>query len=201
MPPPLHNLEENSLGKVKDKCSNKKGNNKIKLSWIMIILAWTIMISGTVSFFSDLLLRNVNILVAFVILILIILIGIVFDIIGVAVTAGQEMPFHAMASKKIKGAKIAVNMIRNADKVSSFCNDVIGDVCGIISGSVGAIIGAKIIFAGPKIIELLSTAIIGALIASLTVAGKAAGKNYAINNSNDIIFKVSKIIYILKKER
>lgn len=167
----------------------------------MIILVWTIMISGTVSFFSDLLLRNVNILVAFVILIFIIFIGIAFDIIGVAVTAGQEMPFHAMASKKIKGAKIAINMIRNADKVSSFCNDVIGDVCGIVSGSVGAIICAKIVFQGPRIKNVLSTAIIGALIASLTVAGKAVGKNYAINNSNEIIFKVSKIIYILKKDR
>jgi CBS domain containing-hemolysin-like protein len=194
-------VEENSLSKGKDKCGNRKGNNKIKLSWIMIILVWTIMISGTVSLFSDLLLRNVNILVAFVILIFIIFIGIAFDIIGVAVTAGQEMPFHAMASKKIKGAKIAINMIRNADKVSSFCNDVIGDVCGIVSGSVGAIICAKIVFQGPRIMNLLSTAVIGALIASLTVAGKAVGKNYAINNSNDIIFKVSKIIYILKKDR
>ena len=47
--------------------------------------------------------------------------------------------YHAMSSKKIKGAKKAVSFKKNADKVSSFCNDVIGDICGIISGSAGEI--------------------------------------------------------------
>lgn len=176
--------------------NNPKKNNKVQYRWILIILVCAIMISGSASLLSDMLLRNVNTLVAFIILIIIIIIGVLFDIIGVAVTAADEMPFHSMASKKLHGAKIAINLIRNADKVSNFCNDVIGDVCGIISGSVGTIIASKIILSGH--ISILNASI-GALIAASTISGKAIGKNFAITNSNNIIFQVSKIIYFFKK--
>ena len=81
------------------------------------------------------LLRNVQVLVAFIILVVIILTGILFDIIGVAVTAADEKPFHSMSSRKLLGAKTSVALIRNASKLSNFCNDVIGDICGIISGA------------------------------------------------------------------
>jgi Mg2+/Co2+ transporter CorB len=40
--------------------------------------------------------------------VLIIFLGVIFDIIGTAVMAANETPFHAMAAKKIKEAKIAV---------------------------------------------------------------------------------------------
>lgn len=182
--------------------SNKKyskKNTKRRYKWVVTILIWTIIISGSVSFFSDLLLRSVNILVAFIMLIIIILIGIFFDIIGVAVTAAQEIPFHSMASKKMPGAKIAIKLIRNADKVSNFCNDVIGDVCGIVSGSIGTLITSKILHTEGYISIL--NAFIGALIAALTIAGKALGKNFAIVSSNAIVLNVSKFIYIFKKDR
>lgn len=185
----------------KSKSSKLNRNNKSYLIWILIIILWTLLISGSVTLMADVLLKNVGILVAFILLIIIIGIGIFFDIIGVAVTAANETPFHSMASKKLKGAKIAIGLIRHADKVSNFCNDVIGDVCGIISGSAGTIITAKIILSHSDVIELLMTALIGALIAAFTVAGKAVGKNYAISNSNDIILWVSKILYFFKKDR
>ena len=35
--------------------------------------------------------------------------------------------------------------IRNAGRVSSFCNDVIGDICGVISGSAAAVISARVL--------------------------------------------------------
>lgn len=182
----------------KEKKNSKKNSN---VKWIVTIIFWTILISGGASLLSDMLLRDVNILVAFIILIFIILIGIIFDIIGVAVTAAEERPFHSRASKKVPGAKIAVKLIRNADKVSNFCNDVVGDVCGIISGTTGAIIVAKIIKQNAYLNRTLSTAIIGALIAALTIGGKAWGKSFAIKQSEIIIDKVSRIIYIVKKER
>lgn len=178
---------------------NGKGNSNSK--WIITIIVWTILISGGVSLLSDMLLRNVNVLVAFIILIFIISIGVIFDIIGVAVTAAEERPFHARASKKVPGAKIAVKLIRNADKVSNLCNDVVGDVCGIISGTTGAVIVAKIMKQTSFLNVTLLTAIIGALIAALTIGGKAWGKSFAIKQSEIIIDKVSKIIYIVKKER
>ncbi|BDR67352.1 hypothetical protein K144316041_14570 [Clostridium tetani] len=182
----------------KEKKNGKKNSNS---KWIVTIIFWTILISGGVSLLSDMLLRNVNILVAFIILIFIISIGIIFDIIGVAVTAAEERPFHSKASKKVPGAKIAVKLIRNADKVSNFCNDVVGDVCGIISGTTGAVIVSKIIKQTAGLNVTLATAIIGSLIAALTIGGKAWGKSFAIKQSEIIIDKVSRIIYIVKKER
>lgn len=197
----IHILEESFLGNRKTKNCKHKGSSEVQFRWIIKIVLWTIIISSTVNFLSEVLLKNAKILVAFIILIIIIFIGITFDIIGVSVTAANEMPFHSMASKRLSGAKIAIKLIRNADKVSSFCNDVIGDVCGIISGSAGAIIVSKIISGTTKIFDIIITVAIGALIAAFTVAGKAIGKNYAINNSNEIILKVSKVLYFFKKER
>src|SRR5690554_1632429 len=78
-----------------------------------------------------------SITTSLVTLIVIIIIGVVFDIIGIAVTAASEVPFLSMASKKKRGAINAVRLIRKADQVSSFCNDVVGDICSIISGSAG----------------------------------------------------------------
>ena len=63
---------------------------------------------------------------AFVVLACFILLGIVFDIIGVAVTAADERPFHSMAAHRTPGAREALGLIRKANKVSSFCNDVVG---------------------------------------------------------------------------
>ena len=109
--------------------------------------------------------------------------------IGVAVQAADVAPFHSMNSRKIKGADIAVKFKKNADKVSSFCNDVIGDICGIISGTAGSIIALKI----SNLLSLNSfytILFITALISSLTIGGKAIGKSIAINKSN-YIFQIN----------
>lgn len=136
---------------MKEKGKNKKikfyikksGSKGTNYKWIIGITLWTFLISSFISFISNVLLSNVGIFIAFVILIIIILIGILSDIIGVSVTAADEVPFHSMASRKVKGAKTSVFLIRNADKVSNFCNDVIGDICGVVSGATGAVIITK----------------------------------------------------------
>ncbi|SHH45685.1 hypothetical protein SAMN02745196_00433 [Clostridium collagenovorans DSM 3089] len=190
---------------VKEKRNNKKGKTISHKKWVTIIVLWTILLGGGISLLSDMLLSKAELLVAFIILISIILFGIIFDTIGTAVTAAKETPFHAMAAKKVPGAKIAVSLIRNADKVSNFCNDVIGDICGIVSGSAGAIILVKLIgILQTKGITLQNTfmsALIGAIIAAITIGGKALGKSIAISRSNEIIFEVAKIIQIFKKDR
>lgn len=183
------------------KFNKKKSNSKINYKWLLFITFLAIVICGSISLGSELLLQKVELLPAFIILVLIILFGIVFDIIGIAVTAANVVPFHAMASKKIPGAKIALKLIKNADKVATFCNDVIGDVCGIVSGSVGAIIAGKIVLNIHNTdLTLIGTGI-GTVIGSLTILGKALGKSNALKNSNEIVFKVAKIIYFFKRDR
>lgn len=178
--------------------TKKISNGQSNYKWIIGIVIWTFVISSLISFVSDQLLSNVNLLAAFIILITIIVIGILFDIIGVAVTAADEVPFHSMASRKVKGAKTSVSLIRNADKVSNFCNDVIGDVCGVISGGTGIVIIEKIITLRGIENKGALTLAISALIASMTVGGKAIGKNFAISQSNNIIYSVAWFIETFK---
>ena len=113
--------------------------------WIALIFLVTVLISALMSFVSSNLLEGAGLILSFVVLICIVLTGILFDIIGVAVTAADEVPFHAMASRKVPEAEDALRLIRNAGRVSSFCNDVIGDICGVISGSAAAVISARVL--------------------------------------------------------
>ena len=122
------------------------------------------------------------------------LIGIIFDIIGVAVTSADEKPFHSMAARKVPGAQEAIVLLRNAERVSSICNDVVGDICGVVSGSASATIAAQILqsveLTWPGIVSLLMSA----LVAGLTVGGKAIGKTVAMGSCTDIVYMVGKVI-------
>lgn len=135
--------------------------------------------------------------VAFLILLIIILVGIIFDVIGMAVASADEKPFHSMAARKVTGAHEAIALLRNAERVSSICNDVVGDICGVISGSASAAIAMQILghfsFTWPDMISLLMSA----LAAGLTVGGKAIGKTFAVKSSTAIVHVVGKLLYEL----
>ena len=142
---------------------------------------------------SDLVLQGVGLVIAFFVLAAFVFLGIVFDILGVATTSASVSPLHAMAAHKVKGAKEAIWLLQNTEKVSSFCNDVIGDIAGIISGATAAVIIAKLPFQ-----NILLSLGITALVAGFTVGGKAFGKSFAISHSNSIVFGVGKVLYFLK---
>lgn len=165
--------------------------SKQNIKWILLITSLTFVISMIFSYLSETILKKSNIVIELLVLLIVILIGIIFDMIGVAVTTCAEYPFHAMASRKIKGAKTAIKLIKNKDKVSSFCNDVIGDICGIVSGTAGVIIATSI--AKDSIICSL---LVTATTSSLTIGGKALGKKVAVNKSENITKIVSKILSI-----
>ena len=172
---------------------------KNKNNWVIIVTILAFIISLLLSFISQILMPKVNLVIGIIILLTFITLGIIFDMIGVAVTSSNEEPLHAMNSKKIKGASKAVNFKKNADKVSSFCNDVIGDICGIISGSAGVVISSDIanIF---KINIFYIGLLVTATIAALTIGGKAYFKKIAIKNSHQIVYKAAKIISIFERK-
>ena len=174
--------------------NKKKQKEKRGRRWVITVILLTFVISSLLQMIQAGLMSKVNLAMAFVILIVFVLIGILFDIIGVAVTSANETPFHSLSSQKIRGAKEAVRLIRSADRVGSFCNDVIGDIVGIISGSATAVIVAMIISEGVNFNSFVLTTIMTALVAALTIGGKAAGKRIAIDKSNNIVFFVGKII-------
>ena len=123
-----------------------------------------------------------------------ILLGILFDIIGVAATSADETPFHSMAAKKVPEAREALKLLRRAERVSSFCNDVVGDICGVISGSASAVIAARAIVGMESWLGQLVQLLMSAVVAGLTVGGKAFGKSIAIKNSTMIIHAAAKLI-------
>ena len=122
------------------KKQEKKGKGEGRFRWAIQVFFLSVVLSAVLSLASEEALDGAGMALAFVVLACFILLGIVFDIIGVAVTAADERPFHSMAAHKTPGAREALGLIRKASKVSSFCNDVVGDICGIISGSTAAII-------------------------------------------------------------
>ena len=115
--------------------TGKKEHNHYR--WALTAFVMAVALSGLLSLSSEAILENADLLLALLILALFIGLGILFDIIGVAVTAADPRPFHSMAAHKEKGAKEALKLLRNADRVSSVCNDVVGDICGIVSGATG----------------------------------------------------------------
>ena len=157
---------ENKEKKIK----KKDGNN-----WIWVIFITTFVLALVIGGIADTTVQNLNLGFATLILVLIVTIGICLDIVGMSVASADEVVFHAQASKKIRGAAEAIRLVKYADKVSSVCNDVVGDVCGIISGSISALISMQVasLFNLPSTIVSL---VIGAIVASITVTGKALRK-------------------------
>ena len=178
-----------------DPAASKKERNKT-IRWVVTIFLITIVISGTISFASNELMSVSSVGVAFVILLVIIFIGIVFDIVGVAVTSADEKPFHSMAARKVTGAQEAIALLRNAERVSSICNDVVGDICGVVSGSASASIAAQLIVHFSGSVGQLVMLGMSAFVAGLTVGGKAIGKTVAIGSCTQIVSTVGKIIWM-----
>ena len=162
-------------------------------SWVIKVFIFTFLICMLISGISNSIASNANIIVLLIITAIIIFIGIIFDIIGTSVLTADEATFHAKASNKIRGSKESIKLIKNASNIANFCNDIIGDICGIISGSMGAMIA---IYLANKlnINPTITVLIVSSVISSIMVGGKAIGKNIAIKKSDKIIFRVGKIL-------
>lgn len=177
-----------------DSASSKKERNKT-VHWVVSIFFITVFISSLITLLSDEILSKSGTAAAFFILFAIVFVGILFDVIGVAVTSADEKPFHSMAARKVPGAQEAIRLLRNAERVSSICNDVVGDICGVVSGSASAAIAVQILqkfsFSWPQVISLAMSA----MVAGFTVGGKAIGKTIAMNSATQIVHSVGKLIY------
>lgn len=166
--------------------------------WVVSIFFVTMLVSGTISLVSDEVMDSSGLVVAFLILFIIIFVGIIFDVIGMAVASADEKPFHSMAARKVTGAQEAIRLLRNAERVSSICNDVVGDICGVVSGSASATIAALILAntntSWPRGVSLMMSA----LAAGLTVGGKAIGKTFAVKSCTEIVHTVGWLIYFVR---
>lgn len=188
--------DKTDRNKGKSKSKNKK---KSSCSWALRVFLLAVALSALLSFFSSTALEGTGYAVAIIVLAVFIALGIVFDMIGVAVTAADPKPFHSMAAHKEKGAKEALMLLRNADRVSSVCNDVVGDICGIVSGTTTAVIVVRLqtAFALPESV-LLSVAVT-ALVSGLTIGGKALGKTFAIQRSTSVVYWAGRFLHLFHR--
>lgn len=173
---------------------------KTNWRWVISITLIAIVTSMFFSLVSSEILDGAGYVVAVLLLLTFIAIGIFFDMLGVAVTAAQEAPFHSMASHREYGASEAIKLVRNAERVSSICNDVVGDISGIVSGATAAVLAGNFTrdFSFSSVLmQLLVTGV----VAGLTIGGKALGKSVAINRNTEIVLLAGKVTTLFTGKR
>ncbi|NLY56273.1 MAG: hypothetical protein GX058_07170 [Firmicutes bacterium] len=162
---------------------------------------WAALFALIFNIFSQTLLAKVDLVSAFILVLAVVAIGIFFDLIGTAAAAAVETPFHSMASSRVPGAKTAVWLVRNADKVTNICNDLIGDICGTLSGAMTAVIVFRLLLIQPSLPETILSTLLVSLVSALTIGGKAAWKKVGLDYSQEIILNTAKVIrFIYRKE-
>ena len=178
--------------------SKKEKARQSKQKWILTVVCLSFGLSVVMSFVTSLFVESAGLLVALLSLIVLVMIGIITDVIGTAVTSADEQPFIAMASKRILGAKQALQLIRKAERVSSILNDVVGDIVGIISGSAGSVIAVYLVSLGLK--SAIASMLITAFTSAFMIGGKAYGKGLAIANSASIVLAVGRVMAVFEKK-
>ncbi|MBM7569711.1 hypothetical protein [Aquibacillus albus] len=181
-----------------------KSHLKKSLKFSISIAVITLVLAAIFSIVSSSILSGVMWIIGLIIVFIIVFIGVLFDTVGTASAAAQEPPFHAMAAEKVVGAKQSIFIVRNAERVASFCNDVIGDISGIISGTASAIVVIQISnllgHSDGSTVHITISVLLTSVVAALTVGGKALGKYFAIHSSTSIVLFAGKIIYFAEEK-
>jgi hypothetical protein len=173
--------------------------NKLTI-WIINITIITFVLSAFFSFLSEITTSTAHISVAFMLLLLLIVLSVIFDAIGVAATSCELAPLLSMAAKKIKGSRMAIRLVKNSGKVSSICCDVLGDICGIVSGSCTLAIVIKITLTSADRLSFWISILFSSIVCAVTVGGKAIFKNIAIRHSKDIILLTGRMLSVFEKK-
>jgi CBS domain containing-hemolysin-like protein len=173
------------------------------IRWSIFISIATLALAIFFSVASTVVLEGVAWGAGMLVVLVLVLIGVVFDMIGIASAAAEETPFHAMASEKVPGARHAIQIVRNADRFSSFCNDVIGDIVGVVSGTATAVVVIKLVTsAGMEntVWNSVVSVVFSAVVSALMVGGKALGKSFSIHHANKVVFWIGKCFYFLESK-
>lgn len=188
---------------MKEKDGNPRLQKEKKTShlrWVVRVFLLAIVLSAVMSFASEAILEGTGFLAAVLVLVFFIFLGIVFDVIGVSCTSADPSAFYSMAAHRTKGAKEAIWLLKHSERVSSICNDVVGDICGIVSGSTAAVL-ILLLQNHFSWNEMVLSIAVTALISGLTIGGKALSKQFAIRCSKDVIFFVARILCFFHVER
>lgn len=202
------NSEGSAEPGVKVKKENHKKSKKKKfppwLAWGLSVLFLSFGLTVIFSFLTEMVIsENSPAIVCVAVLLVLLVLNISCDVLANAIISCKPESFHAMASNKIKGARRAVGFCKNASRLGSIFADVIGDICGIVSGAAGAVLAVIIALGGNDFVNLLSSILVSAVIGALTVGGKAIFKHFAIKYNRQIVFAFARFttFFIREKKR
>lgn len=188
---------------MKNTLDNKKfPKSKPGINWAVKATFISFFMTIAFSLFSELIVRSASVYISAFIVLLLVIISIIFDMIGTAMASAEQAPFVAMSSRKVRGAKEVLGLIKNTDKVCSICNDIVGDICGIVSGAATSAIIYNVVIAkniSSSLMEMIFTIFFSAIVACLTIGGKAFGKTIALKRSKDILLLVGVFLSLFKK--
>lgn len=200
-------MDNNEFSNKKEECNvcifgaTKKAKQRSNRIWLIQIFFTSLSLSVLFALISELMLSNASLALALILILLLVSASVISDLIGVAITACNIKPLLEFSRKGVRGADIAVKLVKNADKVSCICSDVVGDICSILSGAGGVAISIIFINLLPNFSNILMSIIISSVIASITILGKAVGKTYALGDPVGVVLKVGKCFSIFKKKR
>ncbi|MFC0214214.1 hypothetical protein ACFFK0_17430 [Paenibacillus chartarius] len=171
------------------------------MRWSVLIACITFVLACLFTVSSTTILEGASWGIGMLIVFILICTGIFFDILGLGAAAAKETPFHAMASERVPGAKHAIYIVRNADRFSNFCNDVIGDISGVISGAASALVVFKLMasFEQYEVLRTAVSVVFTGMVSALTVGGKAVGKSFALHYATEIVLLIGKFFYLLER--
>lgn len=173
----------------------RKGVRSGEKRRIVGVFVSTFVLAVLFSLLSDSVLRTTTVLLAGLVLVVIVLIGILADVIGLAAAAADPAPLNAMAAKKTPGARQALRLVRNAPRVGTVFNDLIGDISGTVSGAAAASIVFRVATGHPELDVGLTTVLMVAIVAAFTVGGKAIGKTVAIDRADEIMVQAGRFAW------
>lgn len=212
----INNEENSNLETNNENLEQKQQNNKKKrikkekkqesffnawLKWPLAVLLISLALSFIFSFSSELLLNDASLIIALIVIVVFVILSIIGDMIGVAVTAAKIHPYTAMASRKVRGAMEAISLVKNADKVASIFADILGDICGILSGACGVCITTVLVLnSNNNMISVLIASLVSSTIAAVIIFGKSITKKYSIIHCQQIILIFGKFLSFFHKQ-
>lgn len=194
-----HSDKSDKKDAAKDDKKKKAPKKKRNLWWIKATVI-SLVLSAFFSYLSEIVSNAEQLVVVIILLAFLILSGILFDAIGVAVTSCDTTPIISMASRKVYGAKTALWLTKNSDTVSSVCNDIVGDIFSIISGACSAALVVKITVSLNETWQIVLSIVVSAIVSAMTIGGKAFMKKIAIDNSRDFVMFVARVLAVFNKD-
>ncbi len=196
-----YNRNNNNQLKIEIFSTTKRVKIKSNKVWLVQIFLVSLCLSILFALISELMLANASLALALFLIVFLVAVSVIFDLIGMAVTACNVKPLLDLKQKGEKRADTAINLVKNADKISCICTDVVGDICSILSGAGGVAISVILISFFPQVNNIILSILISSIIASVSVLGKAIGKTYALNYPIKVVLTTAKVVSVFKKNK